>query len=197
METDSNRSEDQRNIPDPHQEREATSIKKRLFLQYLEKTRGVVTAVCEKVGISRATFYVWVKNDKEFRKNAQDILRRKPEVLEDMLFTKAMGGDVQSLKYLLDRTHPKFKKGKQKKVDEEVHIYHHKVEPVVKEKPKSLTQILWEEAARRKAIVDHIKKDIEENKSRGTKSVYEVLPDDASIIAKIKQAEMAMQEESP
>ena len=40
--------------------------KKEDILQALEKTLGVVTTACKQVGIGRATFYRWLKEDKEF-----------------------------------------------------------------------------------------------------------------------------------
>tara|TARA_R110002153_G_scaffold191003_1_gene343875 strand:+ start:171 stop:536 length:366 start_codon:yes stop_codon:yes gene_type:complete len=41
---------------------------KKKVLEALEKTLGIVTTACKKVGLSRTQFYVWYKEDEEFRK---------------------------------------------------------------------------------------------------------------------------------
>jgi len=46
---------------------------KRAMLVALEKSLGIVTSACKKVGIDRSTHYEWLKQDKEYRKLVKDI----------------------------------------------------------------------------------------------------------------------------
>lgn len=48
-------------------------IKKQL-IDALEKSLGVVTTACNHVGISRTTFYQYIKDDPEFKKEVEEIL---------------------------------------------------------------------------------------------------------------------------
>ena len=46
---------------------------KKAILEALEKSLGVVTTTCRKVGINRTTFYKYLKEDEEFAKQVKDI----------------------------------------------------------------------------------------------------------------------------
>ena len=48
-------------------------IKKESLLKALEQSLGVVTVACKKVDIPRSTYYKWLKDDKEFKKEVQQI----------------------------------------------------------------------------------------------------------------------------
>jgi len=124
-----------------------TTLRKKLFLDYVGKTRGVISAVCEKLVIPRATYYNWCKTDPEFDKAVKDITKEKNNILEDRMYVSAIGGDFKAIKFLLEHSHPKYKK---KKVNNETHIYHHmdKQEPFPQQ--KTFTTLLWEEAKKRK-----------------------------------------------
>lgn len=50
-----------------------TDIKKRAFLEALEKTLGVVTTACKMAEINRSTYYDWIEKDPEFKKRVMDI----------------------------------------------------------------------------------------------------------------------------
>lgn len=120
-------------------ERDSTIANKRIFLEVLEQTRGAITPVCLKLQISRATFYVWMKNDKEFKRKVNEIQRRKPEVIEDRIFSLGMEGNLQALKYLHERYDRKGKKQKS-----EVHIYHHRQDKPVKQENKTFEDVVDE-----------------------------------------------------
>tara|TARA_R110000744_G_scaffold134922_1_gene244220 strand:+ start:14641 stop:14988 length:348 start_codon:yes stop_codon:yes gene_type:complete len=47
--------------------------KREAIIQALEKSLGVVTPACKKVGISRQTFYNWYETDKEFKDKVDDL----------------------------------------------------------------------------------------------------------------------------
>ena len=47
--------------------------KKESIVNALEQTLGVVTSACKIVGINRSTFYRWLEDDSEFKKQVNDI----------------------------------------------------------------------------------------------------------------------------
>tara|TARA_R100001082_G_scaffold62196_1_gene34804 strand:- start:1316 stop:1672 length:357 start_codon:yes stop_codon:yes gene_type:complete len=50
-----------------------TEHHKKALLEALEKSLGVVTTACKKVGVGRTTYYEWYNNDKEFKKQVDDL----------------------------------------------------------------------------------------------------------------------------
>ncbi len=48
-------------------------IKKESMIKALEQSLGIVTAACKKADIPRSTFYKWLKEDEEFKKQVVDI----------------------------------------------------------------------------------------------------------------------------
>jgi hypothetical protein len=144
-----------------NQERESTTIAKQLFLTVLEQSRGLISVVCQKVNISRATFYNWMKTDKEFAAKVREIQEIKPQVLKDRMFLEAANGNFQALKFMLTHIHPDFKKKPKTEKDSVVHIYHHQGEKPVKEEKKSYTALLYEEAAKKLRSRESLKKEFE------------------------------------
>tara|TARA_R110000765_G_scaffold344812_1_gene435108 strand:- start:605 stop:949 length:345 start_codon:yes stop_codon:yes gene_type:complete len=60
--------------------------KKEALLQALEKSLGVVTTACKQLDISRATYYRWLSEDKEFNKSAKEIQDVALDFVESKLF---------------------------------------------------------------------------------------------------------------
>ena len=50
-----------------------TEHHKKAIIDSLEKSLGVVTTACKKVGVGRTTFYKWLSEDEEFAKQVKDI----------------------------------------------------------------------------------------------------------------------------
>jgi hypothetical protein len=48
-------------------------MNKRLMINALEKTLGVVTSACKIVGIARSTHYNWYDSDRDYRDAVDDI----------------------------------------------------------------------------------------------------------------------------
>ena len=48
-------------------------IKKETLLKALEQALGVVTVACKKADIPRSTYYKWLKDDEDFKKQVKDI----------------------------------------------------------------------------------------------------------------------------
>ena len=50
-----------------------TAHNKKRMLEALEKTLGIVTTACKKVGVSRSQFYGWCREDEEFKKEVDEV----------------------------------------------------------------------------------------------------------------------------
>jgi hypothetical protein len=74
---------------------------KKAMIQALQKTLGVVTAACEKVGIDRTTHYEWLKNDEEYRKAVEDIANIALDFVESKLYGEIQQGNTTAIIYYL------------------------------------------------------------------------------------------------
>lgn len=83
------------------------------FLEELERT-PIVYIACEKTGISRNTFYRWIKEDKEFAKNADESLKRGIDLVNDVAESNVLNGiknqDRKWTEFWLNHRHPQYKK---------------------------------------------------------------------------------------
>jgi hypothetical protein len=50
-----------------------TEHTKKALLDALEKSLGIVTTACKKVGIGRTTYYDWYNNDSDFKDKVDDL----------------------------------------------------------------------------------------------------------------------------
>lgn len=82
------------------------------LLSELEK-RGNVWFACAKVGISRATYYRWCEEDKNFREKAHALLKQGREnmcdIAEHALAIKVKEGSIEAIKYQLSHNSPFYK----------------------------------------------------------------------------------------
>jgi hypothetical protein len=90
---------------------------KKVVLEMLAKTRGVVSTACESANIARSTFYDWCNNDPEFKQAVDDINEAAIDFVESKLIEKIDGITVQT--------------------------YNTKGEPVIYEQPPSDTAIIF------------------------------------------------------
>lgn len=90
----------------------ARAKKKEQFLEHYEKTLCMIKASCEKVGISRETYYAWLDSDSEFRDKATKILFRISDNIEErykrFLFKDNNMG-LTALMFWLKMRHPDYK----------------------------------------------------------------------------------------
>ena len=91
------------------EEQERTRIKKELFIEYWVKTLGSVQMTCDKVGISRVTYYDWRDTDPVFAMNLRKAIAAHRENVVELLNKEMLKGDSASIRYWLDRVHPLFK----------------------------------------------------------------------------------------
>lgn len=67
---------------------------KKQILEALEAKHGIVTEACKSIGLSRSTFYDWLKNDAEFKAAVTDIQETAIDYVEGKLFQKISGVSV-------------------------------------------------------------------------------------------------------
>ncbi len=119
--------------PEIKLEWETTTIKKKLYLDVLEKTMGTTLAICHHIGITRGTFYNWINSDADFK---SAVYRMKEEVLNDIeetLIKSALEKNIQAAKFILGKKHPDYKKQPKENMETVVHIHHHATPPGEKE----------------------------------------------------------------
>ncbi len=94
-----------------------TKVKKKLFLEWWEKSSGVIELTCKQTDIGKTTLYRWLAEDKEFAAKVQEIEARKNNVAVDLLWAKvSIEKNIRAITYWLDRKHPDFKPKKELEV---------------------------------------------------------------------------------
>ena len=74
---------------------------KELFLIALEKTLGIVSAACKEIGISRDTYYKWLRDDPEFKKKVDDMNEYQVDFVENQLFKKIKAGSERAILFYM------------------------------------------------------------------------------------------------
>lgn len=110
---------------------------KKLFLEELSKT-PVVSAVCNKLNISRQTVYRWLKEDSEFESKYREHLEHGTENINDLAKSKVInqinGGDFRACKFWLENKDRSFIKPRLAEEIEEgikkisIQVFHNKDE---------------------------------------------------------------------
>ncbi len=95
-----------------------TEQHKKAIIEALEKSLGVVTTACKKVGIGRTQFYHWLKEDKEFTKKVDDIQNVALDFAESQLHKQIGDGNTSATIFYL-KTKGK-KRGYIERVEQEV-----------------------------------------------------------------------------
>ena len=76
-------------------------IYKKKLLEALEKSLGIVTPACKEVGISRNQFYVYYREDEDFRKAVDDINDVTLDFVENQLLKKIKDGSERSIMFYM------------------------------------------------------------------------------------------------
>lgn len=88
-----------------------TEKSKELLIEQLRKT-PIVLVACEKMGVSRATFYRWFKEDEKFKESAQEALGEGKNLINDMaesqLISSIKDKNFQAIAYWLKHNHPNY-----------------------------------------------------------------------------------------
>lgn len=74
---------------------------KNSLLESLKECSGIVTFACEKVGLSRQTFYRWYREDAEFKERVDAINELQIDVAEASLLKKIQKGDTTAIIFYL------------------------------------------------------------------------------------------------
>ena len=75
--------------------------RKEFMLQALGKTLGLVTPACKELGVSRDTFYRWLREDPEFKKKVDEIDDIQGDFVEHQLFKKIKEGSERSILFYM------------------------------------------------------------------------------------------------
>ncbi|OGN11423.1 MAG: hypothetical protein A3B91_00990 [Candidatus Yanofskybacteria bacterium RIFCSPHIGHO2_02_FULL_41_29] len=84
---------------------------KKAVLEQLMRT-PIIEIACEKVGISRMTFYRWTKASKEFAKQVEEALFEGrlfiSDIAESQLFSLVKDKKIEAIKYVLRHNNPRY-----------------------------------------------------------------------------------------
>ncbi|RJR29190.1 hypothetical protein C4564_02515 [Candidatus Microgenomates bacterium] len=96
---------------------------KKLMVEQLKKT-PIVQVSCEKVGLGRATFYRWKKDDEAFSKNVDDALLEGNLLVNDLaesqLINAIKNSNLGAIVFWLKHHHPNYAT----KVEVTAHLKH-------------------------------------------------------------------------
>lgn len=116
---------------------------KKELLKELEKTGNIYFA-CQKLGISRATFYRWMQ-DKQFKKDATRSINLGREsscdIAEYALIKGAKEGKIENIKYYLVHNSKRYKPKKSDKF-----IIEHKTSQKTPQEPQKTLEDLFDDA---------------------------------------------------
>ena len=84
---------------------------KKILLEQIKKT-PVIQVACEKVGVSRATYYRWKKNDPKFAEKADIALNEGSQMINDMaesqLISAIKEGNLTGIIFWLKNHHKQY-----------------------------------------------------------------------------------------
>ena len=87
-----------------------TKLKPKIIEQL--STYPVITTVCDRVGVGRATFYRWVFDDEKFASDVEDALNEGRGVINDLAESKVIkgieDGSVPLIKFWLNNNHTNY-----------------------------------------------------------------------------------------
>ena len=67
---------------------------KEVVLDALNRSSGIVASACKAAGISRFTFYKWLKEDSDFAEKVEDIKELQKDFAEALILKKMKEGDT-------------------------------------------------------------------------------------------------------
>ena len=78
-----------------------TEHTKKALLVALEKSLGVVTSACKKIGIGRTTYYDWYNSDPEFKKQVDDLQNVALDMAESQLHKQILDSNTSATIFYL------------------------------------------------------------------------------------------------
>ena len=76
-------------------------IKKESLLKALEQSLGVVTVACKKADVPRSTYYKWLNEDSDFKREVEDIENIALDFAESKLHEQIQGGNTTATIFYL------------------------------------------------------------------------------------------------
>lgn len=67
------------------------------------KSGATIEEACEAVNIQQRTFFDWVYKRKGFSKKIDQLMRPRANIIKDIAFKKAREGNMEAIKYWLDK----------------------------------------------------------------------------------------------
>lgn len=93
-----------------------TTVKKKLFVEALKSSRGIIKTACEQVGICRQTYYEWCAADVNFKQQVDAVTEIQIDFVESKLVEAIDNVNVQAITFYLKT------KGKKRGYEEEQNI---------------------------------------------------------------------------
>lgn len=87
--------------PSDFKGKDKTRRMKAWMLDALEVSHGVIKPACKSIGISRRTYHTWVKDDEEFKAQAEEKGEELIDLGESTLAEKVKEGDITATIFLL------------------------------------------------------------------------------------------------
>jgi len=88
-----------------------TETNKQLIIEQLKKT-PIVQVACEKVGVGRASYYRWRKDDSDFAKEADQALHEGNQLVNDMAESQLLSAirdkHLTAIIFWLKHHHPRY-----------------------------------------------------------------------------------------
>ena len=76
--------------------------KKKLMLEALEKSLGIITTACKAVGISRGSHYQYMENDAEYAAKVNELTEVQLDFVESKLIERINKGDTVAIIFYLN-----------------------------------------------------------------------------------------------
>ena len=82
-------------------ELKSTQLKKKAFIANMTSTLGNITSSCMAAGISRQTYYNWMRDDLEFKQSVEDVIEESIDFVESSLMERIKEGDTTATIFYL------------------------------------------------------------------------------------------------
>ena len=79
----------------------STHKKKKTFLELYAKNNCNIALTCQKINIDRKTYYNWIKSDKQFDEECDNLREGLIDYAESMLMNKIMEGNITAIIFFL------------------------------------------------------------------------------------------------
>lgn len=73
---------------------QTVAARKKLFIKAFAKNNAMIQTTCDEIGITRTTYYEWLKKDPKFKEECDNAVERKLDRLEGKLNALIEKGDV-------------------------------------------------------------------------------------------------------